>query len=90
MVSRSLGKLTGAYIGGSLTKLEPKIKNNLGLGLLPQAGVAIGLASLASTTFPEMGPRILNLIMASVFVYELVGPVISKRMLIRVGEAQEN
>lgn len=90
LVSRSLGKLSGAYIGGSLTKVEPKIKNNLGLGLLPQAGVAIGLASLASTTFPEMGPRILNLIMASVFVYELVGPVISKRMLIRVGEAQEN
>ncbi len=90
LVSRSVGKISGAHIGGALTKAEPKIKNRLGLGLLPQAGVAIGLATLSASTFPTMGTKILNLIMAAVFVYELIGPVLTKNILIKSGEAQEN
>jgi len=52
--------------------------------------VAIGLATLSASTFPTMGTKILNLIMAAVFVYELIGPVLTKNILIKSGEAQEN
>ncbi len=90
LIARSVGKISGAYIGGIITKAEPKIKNNLGFGLLPQAGVAIGLATVSASTFPTMGTKILNLIMAAVFVYELIGPVLTKYILIKSGEAQEN
>lgn len=90
IVVRSVGKIFGAYLGGVVTKAEPKIKNYLGLGLLPQAGVAIGLAVIASDTFPELGVRITNLIMAAVFFYEIIGPVLTKKILIKCKEATEN
>ncbi|QSX06192.1 cation:proton antiporter [Sedimentibacter sp. zth1] len=90
IIARTLGKISGAYIGTLVTKAESKIKKNLGFGLLPQAGVAIGLAAIAATKFPTMGNKILNLIMASVFVYEFVGPVLTKYILIKSGEAQEH
>lgn len=90
LIARSIGKISGAYVGGVITKAEPKIKNNLGFGLLPQAGVAIGLATVSASSFPTMGTKILNLIMAAVFVYELIGPVLTKHILIKSGEAQEN
>lgn len=89
IIARSFGKISGAYIGGVVTKAEPKIKNYLGFGLLPQAGVAIGLATISASTFPTMGTKILNLIMAAVFVYELFGPILTKYILIKVGEAKE-
>lgn len=90
LIARSVGKISGAYIGGVVTKAEPKVKNYLGFGLLPQAGVAIGLATVSAATFPSMGTKILNLIMAAVFVYELFGPILTKHILIKAGEAQEN
>lgn len=89
IIARALGKIAGASLGSFITKSEPKIKKYLGFGLLPQAGVAIGLASLTATRFPTMGVEIMNLIMAAVFVYELIGPVFTKFILIKSGEAQE-
>lgn len=89
IVTRAVGKFIGAYIGCMVTKTEKKIKNYLGFGLLPQAGVAIGLATLSASKFPNMGTKILNLIMAAVFIYELVGPILTKQILISSGEAKE-
>lgn len=90
LFARSAGKISGAFIGTTLTKSESKLRKYLGFGLLPQAGVAIGLASISANTFPDMGTKILNLVMAAVFVYELVGPILTKHILIKSGEAEEH
>ncbi len=58
----------------------------LGLTLLPQAGVAIGLSMVAQTVMPEFGATIRTVILASTVVYEVFGPVIAKNALIRAGE----
>jgi NhaP-type Na+/H+ or K+/H+ antiporter len=90
---RSFGKLSGAWIGGRLGKAESVVCNNLGFGLLSQAGVAIGLA-LASqqrfSTFGEeghaLGNLILNVITATTFVVQIIGPIFVKFAINRAGE----
>jgi NhaP-type Na+/H+ or K+/H+ antiporter len=90
---RSFGKLSGAWLGGKLGKAESVVCNNLGFGLLSQAGVAIGLA-LASqqrfSTFGEegqaLGNLILNVITATTFVVQIIGPIFVKFAINRAGE----
>lgn len=90
IITRATGKIVGSYIGGTVTKASYKVKKYLGLGLLPQAGVAIGLAVIAADMFPDMGSEIRNLIMAAVLFYEIIGPVLTKYILIKCNEAHEN
>ena len=91
IVFRVLGKWGGAYIGASATHCEPEIRKYLGLTLVPQAGVAIGLATTASGLFSqneatkEAGRLILAIILTSTLVYELVGPLVSKFALKKAG-----
>lgn len=87
--ARAAGKYCGAFFGCTVTKQSKTIRNNLGIGLLPEAGVAIGLASVCAGEFPMYGREIMNLIMAAVFVYELIGPYGTKKILIKSGEAKE-
>lgn len=89
ILARTIGKISGAYLGAVLTRSSAKIKNFLGLGLLPQAGVAIGLSVIASEKFPEYGTTITNMVMLAVFFYEIVGPFVTKHVLIKSGEATE-
>lgn len=90
VLARAAGKYAGAFFGCTLTKQSKTIRNYLGVGLLPEAGVAIGLASVCAGEFPLYGDRVMNLIMAAVFVYELIGPLCAKKVLIKSGEAKEN
>ena len=80
---RILGKYGGAYAGCAVTKQDKKVKNYLGLGLIPQAGVAIGLAYMGARIFteqgyPELGDHLQTIILASSVLYELVGPGCAK------------
>ncbi len=80
---RIAGKYTGAFTGALVTKCEPRVRNYIGLGLIPQAGVAIGLAATGARTFisnglPELGMALNTIILASSILYELVGPASSK------------
>lgn len=76
---RIIGKYSGAFIGSAITKKSKEIRNYLGFGLVPQAGVAIGLASLGARTLGgEMGIALETIILASSVLYELIGPAISK------------
>jgi hypothetical protein len=68
----------------ALTKQAPAITKNLGITLLPQAGVALGMA-LTAATLPN-GELTRNVVLFAVLVYELVGPALTKRSLIAVGE----
>lgn len=91
---RSIGKWLGAFTGSSIAKAEPQVKKYLGLTLIPQAGVAIGLSTTASTLFEKMGKTevsvlILAIILTSTLVYELVGPMITKFALTKAGEIEK-
>ena len=80
---RSLGKIIGAYIGAKLADTEEVVQKYLGLTLLPQAGVAIGLSMMAQNLMPELGATIRTIILASTVIYELFGPMIAKTAMIR-------
>ena len=81
---RSLGKYFGAYISCAMTKCSHTITKNLGITLMPQAGVALGM-TLTAQTLAE-GHTVRNVVLFSVLVYELVGPALTKRALISAGE----
>ncbi len=81
-VVRIAGKYAGAFLGCSIVKIDKSIRNNLGLALIPQAGVAIGLAALGARTIGgETGNALLTIILASSVLYELVGPAFAKLSL---------
>jgi Kef-type K+ transport system membrane component KefB len=89
---RMVGKFLGAYLGGKATKADPVVQKYLGWTLFPQAGVAIGMATLASQGFesnPEYGAMILAVALAATLVYELLGPVITKVALTKAGEIEK-
>ena len=83
-VFRSLGKYFGAYSSCALTHCGEKITKHLGITLLPQAGVALGMALTAQQL--AGGQIVRNVVLFSVLVYELVGPALTKRSLIAAGE----
>ena len=95
VLGRVLGKWLGAYTGASITKCEPTIKKYLGLTLIPQAGVAIGLATTANLLFSQSGNLmaanlVTAIILTSTLIYELLGPMISKYALKKAGEIKED
>ena len=81
---RSLGKYVGSWYSCSITGCSEKIKKNLGITLLPQAGVALGMAMTAQSLTD--GAVVRNVVLFSVLVYELVGPALTKRSLMSAGE----
>ena len=85
IIARSAGKIFGANASARLTKCEPTICKYLGITLLPQAGVALGMCITARQLGPE-GDLIRNIILFSVLIYELVGPALTKRSLLKAGE----
>lgn len=95
IVSRVAGKYCGASIGANITHSEDTVKKYLGLALIPQAGVAIGLATTANKLFKEAGESstaslVLAVILTSTLIYELIGPLTSKFALTKAGEIQNN
>ena len=84
ILSRSAGKYFGAKYSCKITKQSKPISDNLGITLLPQAGVALGMALTASNLAD--GALVRNVVLFSVLVYELVGPVLTKRSLLAAGE----
>ncbi len=89
LVFRSAGKYFGAMLGCIFTKAEKNVRKYLGITLLPQAGVAIGMAQLSLTVVPEYGEQIRAVILCATLVYELVGPLLTKIVLTRAGEIKK-
>ena len=87
IVFRSLGKYLGAYGSCALTGCSDSIKKHLGVTLLPQAGVALGMALTAQQLAD--GAVVRSVVLFSVLVYELVGPALTKRSLVAAGEIHE-
>ncbi len=84
IIARSLGKYYGSVFSCRITAQPKPITEHLGITLLPQAGVALGMA-LTAGTLPG-GTLIRNVVLFAVLIYELVGPSLTKRSLTKVGE----
>ena len=84
IASRSLGKISGAYTSCRATKCSPSIQKYLGITLLPQAGVALGMAAEAAQL--SDGHMVRNVVLFSVLAYELVGPTLTRMALTAAGE----
>lgn len=82
---RALGRLAGGWLGGRLVSGRNSARW-VGAALLPQAGIAIGLALLASQRLPEFGNALLTATVAGTIVFELVGPILTRSALAAAGE----
>lgn len=85
---RAIGKVSGAYLGAKLMNSHTNVKKYLGICLLPQAGVALGMAYQARTDFGEEGITILIVVLIATLVYELFGPIGVKYSLDKSNEIQ--
>ncbi len=83
---RSLGKYFGAFGSAKITRCEPNIVKYLGITLLPQAGVALGMASKVGSSGIEGAEIVVNITLFAVLVYEIVGPFLTKISLLKAGE----
>ena len=84
IAARSAGKISGSYLSCHATSCSPAIQKYLGITLLPQAGVALGMAATAAEL--SDGHMVRNVVLFSVLVYELVGPTLTKLSLTAAGE----
>ena len=102
IVFRCVGKYFGTVLGAAVTKSDPNVRKYLGITLFPQAGVAIGMATMCKSEFTKaaqmatdpsvaahlssIGANIVTITMCAVLIYELVGPVLTKWALSKAGE----
>ena len=93
LIFRSAGKYTGALASAKISKCDDTIVKYLGITLLPQAGVALGMANTVnqyynspSVTNPEVGVVVVSITLFAVLVYELVGPALTKMALTKAGD----
>jgi Kef-type K+ transport system membrane component KefB len=85
---RMVGLVLGAWAGGVMSEADPAWRRWMGLALWPQAGVALGMALLASYHLPEFKAVIMPVVIGSTIIFELIGPVMTRKALIKAGEGQ--
>ncbi|MBE6609454.1 MAG: DUF3169 family protein [Ruminococcaceae bacterium] len=91
LVLRSAGKYFGARLGSAVVHEDKNIRKYLGVALLPQAGVAIGMSQIVVNALPsEYGSQIRAVVLCATLVYELVGPLLTKIVLKRAGEIRSD
>ena len=86
LLLRALGKWGGSMLGAVCVHADKHVQKYLGLTLLPQAGVAIGMTQLVSIRFPSLSSQINTIVLAGVLVFELIGPIVTKIALTKAGE----
>ena len=87
IVARSAGKYLGAYLSARALGCSRSVYHNLGITLLPQAGVALGMC-VTARELGEAGELICNITLFAILIYELVGPMLTKQALQRAGDIQ--
>ncbi len=88
IITRSLGKYYGAKWSSAAAHCSPAIRKYLGITLLPQAGVALGMSVIAQQQLGSDGALIRNIVLFGVLIYELVGPLLTKIALTKAGDIQ--
>lgn len=86
ILARSLGLLGGALFGAALVRAPRTVRTYTGWCLLPQAGLALGLALKAAEQYPRLGEQLLSIVVATTVVLEMAGPMIMRLALRRAGE----
>jgi Kef-type K+ transport system membrane component KefB len=96
LVFRALGKMSGAYLGARISNSGENVQKYLGMTLLPQAGVAVGLALSIATKVSNLGTEgasleatIITTIIATTLVVQLIGPILTKLAIFRAGEVTD-
>lgn len=84
---RIVGRFLGGWIGGSVPVADPSVRRWMGVALLPQAGVALGMALVAGQQFPEVGEAILPVVVAATVLFELIGPIATRLALRATSES---
>lgn len=87
VVLRFVSRFPGGWLGAKLGNGPPLLRRWIGSALMPQAGVAVGMSLVAAERFPELGERILPIAIASTVLFEILGPVITRRALVVSGDA---
>ena len=86
IIARSFGKWFGASVSAKFMHCDPLIQEYLGITLLPQAGVALGMSVTVVNTLGETGAMVRNIVLFGVLIYELVGPTLTRIALTRAGD----
>lgn len=89
VLTRAAGKTLGGTMGAAVERCDRNIVRYLGLTLIPQAGVAIGMARMSAIALPEYSAVINAVVLSGTLIYELIGPVITKIALTRAGEIRQ-
>jgi Kef-type K+ transport system membrane component KefB len=88
LLGRAVGKFLGARAGARRLGMAPTVRRYLGLTLLAQAGLAVGLTISTEHRFPDIAPTVVAIVLASVAIYEMFGPISTRWALMRSGEAR--
>lgn len=88
VISRASGKIFGAWVGAKSVKADPAVTKNLGYALLPQGGISIGLLVIVRSQLPPYAATISTIIMFSVLIYEVTGPIFAKIAIQKAGEIE--
>ena len=84
--ARGTGKYLGATAGAAIVRSEPKVVKFLGMSLLTQGGISIGLSMIVKKELPQLSDSIITVILFSVLVFEILGPILAKIALTKAGE----
>jgi Kef-type K+ transport system membrane component KefB len=88
VVARLLGKFGGVSIGAWRTPIDASVARNLRWAVFAQAGLAVGLTMVVSRRLPEIAPRVTAIVLSAVILFEIVGPLAVKWVLVRSGETR--
>ena len=86
IIARAIGKIIGAGVGAKALGESKTIQKYLGLSLLTQGGISIGLSSIVQSELPQFSGSIVTVILFSVLVFEILGPILAKVAITRAGE----
>jgi Kef-type K+ transport system membrane component KefB len=86
IVCRIVGRFLGAWLGGALSHAPPTVRRWMGMALLPQAGVALGMALIATQRFPQFSETIFPVVIGATVLFEVIGPILTRSALVHVGD----
>jgi len=89
IVLRSIGKIAGAWLGAFISNAPDSLRKWTGIAMMPQAGVALGMALIADYRFPEIGDVVLTVVIGAVVIFEIFGPFLTRLALLKTGEVKE-
>jgi Kef-type K+ transport system membrane component KefB len=90
IIFRIIGRILGGWTGGIITNSKPSTRRWMGIVLMPQAGVALGMALVTIEHRPDLGKIILPVVIASTVLFEVMGPVLTRTGLSHVGEVRSD